>query len=145
MDKIHKTFFYKRDVDTKIEMSRNIKNLKVGDIITFYGKLYENKKYTKAVANTIIIYKILLISPDGVLIETSNKYMFDSGTVHFMGNIFASNFDIIDNVVNVYKVKSTVLAFIKGTKHYKNALGYNKYKITGHGLGEIIMDLEYIN
>jgi len=61
-------------------MLRNIKNLKVGDIITFYGKLYDSDKYSKQLAKTIIQYKILSISTKGVLIETSNKYIFNAGT-----------------------------------------------------------------
>lgn len=144
MEKISKTFFYKRDLVKSISMSRNIKNLKVGDIITFYGKLYESKKYEKEVANTVIQYKILLISPNGVLIETSNKYIFDIGTVHFIGNIFSSNFDIEDNILHTYTVKSSVLSFCEGTKKFRNCFGYSKYKITGNGIGEIKMDLELI-
>ena len=144
MDHIQKTLFYKRDAEKSISISRNIKTLKVGDVITFYGNLYDNKQYTKVVAKTIIIYKILFINSSGVLIETDNKYMFSTGTVQFIGNIFSSNFDINDNVLNSYTVKTSILSFIKGTKHFRNALGYNKYKITGNGLGEIIINLDLI-
>ena len=125
-------------------MSRNITKLKVGDVITFYGKLYDSKQYTKVLAKTIIIYKILCISHTGVLIQTDNKYIFNIGTAQFIGNIFSTNFDIKDNVINSYTSKPSILSFVKGTKHFRNSFGYNKYKITGHGLGEIIINLELI-
>ena len=98
MEKISKTFFYKRDLLKNVSVSRNIQTLKVGDVITFYGKLYDSKKYTKQIAKTIIRYKILSITPKGVLIETSSKYIFNAGTLHFMGNIFSSNFNIKNNL-----------------------------------------------
>ena len=144
METINQTLYYKRNSVNNIVMKRNIKKLKVGDVINFYGKLYSSKEYTKIVAKTIIIYKILLITPNGVLIETSNKYIFNNGTLHFAGNIFSTNFDIKDNVLNSYNVKTSILSFMEGTKKYRNALGYNKYKITGHGLGEITINLELI-
>jgi len=144
MEKINQTLYYKRNAVNNIVMKRSIKKLKVGDIIQFYGKLYDSKDYTRIVAKTIIIYKILLITPNGVLIETSNKYMFNNGTAQFSGNIFSSNFDINDDILNSYNVKPSILSFVEGTKKYKNALGYNKYKITGHGLGEITIHLDLI-
>ena len=144
MEKIHKTFYYKRDSTKNISMSRNIKNLKVGDVIEFTGKLYDSKKYTNEVATANIQYKILLITNDGVLIQTINKYIFNTGTIYFMGNIFSDNFDINDNIVEPYNVKTSVLSFIKGTKKFCNVVGYGKYKITGNGIGEIIVDLEII-
>ena len=144
MEKIHNTFYYKRDLTKNISMSRNIKNLKVGDVIEFYGKLYDSKKYTKEVANTIIQYKILLITNNGVLIQTSNKYIFNSGTIYFMGNIFSDNFDINDNIVEPYNVKTSVLSFVKGTKKFSDVVGYSKYKVTGNGIGEVMIDIEII-
>ena len=144
MEKLNKTFFYKRDLVKNISMSRSIKNLKVGDVIEFYGNLYDSKKYTKEVAKTIIQYKILLITQNGVLIETSNKYIFDVGTIHFMGNIFSTSFDIKDNIVHPYKVKTSILSFIEGTKKFRNSFGYSKYKITGNGIGEVVIDVELI-
>ena len=140
MEKISKTFFYKRDLLKNVSISRNIQTLKVGDIITFYGKLYDSKKYTKQIAKTIIRYKILLITPKGVLIETSSKYIFNAGTLHFMGNIFSSNFDVIGS----YSVKSSVLSFVNGTKKFRNAFGYINYKIIGNGIGEIKMNLQLV-
>ena len=142
MNKFKKTFFYKRNFEKDIIMSRNIKGVKVGDVITFYGNLYDNKKYTKKVANTIIEYRILLIKPKGVLIETRNKYIFKNGTLYFMGNIFSPNFDIISDVVQPYIVKSSVQSFIKGTKKYRYGYGHSMYKITGRGIGEIKIDLD---
>jgi hypothetical protein len=144
MDKISKIFFYKRNSVKNVSMLRNIKNLKIGDIITFYGKLYDSDKYSKQLAKTIIQYKILSISTKGVLIETSNKYIFNAGTLHFMGNIFSSNFDIEDNIVHSYSVKSSILSFVNGTKKFRNAFGYIKYKIIKNGLGEIKMNLELV-
>ena len=140
MEKISKTFFYKRDLLKNVSISRNIQTLKVGDIITFYGKLYDSKKYTKQIAKTIIRYKILLITSKGVLIETSSKYIFNAGTLHFMGNIFSSNFDVIGS----YSVKSSVLSFVNGTKKFRNAFGYINYKIIGNGIGEIKMNLQLV-
>ena len=145
MEKINKTLFYKRDTLKNISMLRNIKNLKVGDIIIFYGKLYDSKKYTKKIAKTIIQYKILLITPIGVVIQTSNKYIFNNGTLHFMGNIFSPNFDIKDNVIDLYTVKTSVLSFVEGTQKFRNAFGFSKYKITGNGQGKIIIDIELIS
>lgn len=140
MEKISKTFFYKRDLLKNVSISRNIQTLKVGDIITFYGKLYDSKKYTKQIAKTSIRYKILLITSKGVLIETSSKYIFNAGTLHFMGNIFSSNFDVIGS----YSVKSSVLSFVNGTKKFRNAFGYINYKIIGNGIGEIKMNLQLV-
>ena len=140
MEKISKTFFYKRDSLKNVSISRNIQTLKVGDIIAFYGKLYDSKKYTKQIAKTIIRYKILSITPKGVLIETSSKYIFNAGTLHFMGNIFSSNFDVIGS----YSVKSSVLSFVNGTKKFRNAFGYINYKIIGNGMGEIKMNLQLV-
>ena len=144
MEKISKTFFYKRDSLKNVSISRNIQTLKVGDIITFYGKLYDSKKYTKQIAKTIIRYKILSITPKGVLIETSSKYIFNLGTLHFMGNIFSSNFDIKNNVIGSYSVKSSVLSFVNGTNKFRNAFGYINYKIIGNGIGEIKMNLQLV-
>jgi len=144
MEKISKTFYYKRDLEKHSIMSRNIKNLKVGDVITFFGHLYNNKSYTKPVANTIIQYKILLINSTGVLIETGNKYTFPNGTIHFIGNVFSSNFDIENNVVKPYTIKSSMLLFDKGTNHFRNGYGCSKYKITGNGIGETKIYLDLI-
>ena len=57
MDEINKKFFYKRDY---VKTSKNIKNLKIGDIITFYGKLFHDKKLKIQFATTIIKYKIII-------------------------------------------------------------------------------------
>jgi len=144
MENITKTLFYKRNLEKKYIISRNIKNLKVGDSIKFFGELYSNKKYIKVIAKTIIEYKILLINSNGVLIENNNKYIFPNGTLYFIGNIFSSNFNIENNIVKPYNIKSSILSFNKGTRKYSNGYGYSKYKIIGNGLGEIKINLNIL-
>jgi len=148
MEKFSYTLFYKRNLNKKIEMSRAIKNLKVGDIIKFYGKLYTNKKYLNEVANTIIEYKILLINGDGVLIETNNKYIFNNsiknGTLEFKGKFFSPNFNIVDGIINSYITHPSILVFNKGTNNFNNGYGYSKYHITDNGIGTIKINMELI-
>ena len=78
------------------------------------------------------------------MIETSSKYIFNAGTLHFMGNIFSSNFNIKNNVIGSYSVKSSVLSFVNGTKKFRNTFGYINYKIIGNGMGEIKMNLQLV-
>ena len=149
MKKFNHTFFYKRDLEKKIVMSRNIQNMKVGDNIKFFGKLYIDKKHTKEVASTIIEYKILFKSKNDILIETNNKYIFNKsnpyavGTLQFTGKIFSSNFIIEDNIVHPYTTKLAILVHTKGTNDFRHAHGYSEYKITENGIGEckIVMEL----
>ena len=141
---MNKIFYYKRDLEKNIITSRNIKNLKVGDTIKFFGKLYSNKKFIKKVAKTIIEYKILLINSNGVLIHTNNKYIFEDGILYFSGNIFSTNFNIKNNIVNPYTTKSSILSFKKGTNSYNYAYGYNKFHINGDGVGSVKIDLELL-
>ena len=61
-------YYYKRNQAENIKMSRDILNLQVGDVIEFYGKLYDSIDYKNEVADTIIIYTILFITDSGVLI-----------------------------------------------------------------------------
>ena len=148
MEKFTKTVFYKRNLDKHLVMSRNIKTLKVGDIIKFFGKLYTNKKYITEVAQTIIIYKILAITSIGVLIETTNKYIYDNGTIEFIGKIFSQNFNIENNIVQPYTTTPEILIFKKGTKIYQNSYGYSNYHIAannlGHSVGKIKIKLKIL-
>ena len=135
-------FYYKRNEDDNIKMSRDILNLKVGDVIEFYGKLYDSIDYKNEVANTIIIYTILFITDSGVLIETNNLYKFDKANVQFVGEIFSKSFNIINNKVQPYTVETSVLSFYKGTKKFLDVDGFCRYSITGNGVGENIIYLE---
>ena len=135
-------FYYKRNEDDNIKMSRDILNLKVGDVIEFYGKLYDSIDYKNEVANTIIIYTILFITNSGVLIETNNLYKFDKANVQFVGEIFSKSFNIINNKVQPYTVETSVLSFYKGTKKFLDVDGFCRYSITGNGVGENIIYLE---
>ena len=136
---INKTFYYKRNFEKNVEMSRNIKNnFKVGDTLIFHGNLYIDKNHTKEVAKSIIKYKILYISSKGVLIKTSNKYDFhNNGTIIFEGRIFSSNFKIINGVIQSYTTKANNLSLIKGTKKYEYCYGECLYKINNNGLGKV--------
>lgn len=145
-----KKLYYKRDTDKHVVMPRDIKTgVKVGDIIKFFGKLYTDKKCTNEAATTIIEYKILLVSLDGVLIETSNKYNFNEkygdGMVHFIGKIFSPNFTIVNNVVASYTTEPAILLASKGTKHFQICYGYSDYIINGNGFGEIKLELDVIH
>ena len=135
-------FYYKRNQGKPIKMSRDILYLQVGDVIEFYGKLYDNIDYTDEVADTIIIYTILFITDNGVLIETNNLYKFDKSNIQFVGEIFSKNFDIMYNIVQPYEVETSVLSFYKGTNKFRNQDGFCRYSITGNGVGENIIYLE---
>jgi len=135
-------YYYKRNQGDTITMSRNINNLEVGDVIEFYGKLYDSIDYNNQVADTVIRYTILFITNSGVLIETNNLYKFDDGIVQFIGDIFSKSFDIKDNTVQPYKVETSVLSFDKGTKKFRYTDGFCRYNITGNGVGENIIYLE---
>ncbi len=137
-------YYYKRNQAENIKMSRDILNLQVGDVIKFYGKLYDSVDYNNEVADTIIIYTILFITDSGVLIETNNLYKFDKSNVQFVGEIFSKNFDIMYNKVQPYKVETSVLSFYKGTNKFRNVDGFCRYSITGNGVGENIIYLENI-
>lgn len=150
METFNKTFFYKRDTEKKIKMSRTIKNLKKGDIIRFFGKLYDSNSYTNESAKTVIEYKIVSVSAAGVLIETTNKYIFNktspygNGSIEFIGNIFSQDFNITDGIVSSYTTTPTVLSFINGTSDFKKGYGYSDYYISGNGLGEIKMNINLL-
>ena len=135
-------YYYKRNEVDNIKMSRDILNLQVGDVIEFYGKLYDSIDYKNEVADTIIIYTILFITDNGVLIETNNLYKFHNADVQFVGEIFSESFDIMYNKVQPYKVETSVLSFYKGTNKFRDADGFCRYSITGNGVGENIIYLE---
>ena len=144
--KFIKTFYYKRNTDIDLIMSRNIKDtLKVGDTIRFFGKLYSNKNHTLEVASTIIDYKILLVTNKGVLIETTNKYIFNNKeTLQLKGKVFSPNFSVTNNKVNSYKTEPEYLLVIKGTHKYKNSFGHAMYTISGNGTGVIKLNIDMI-
>jgi len=144
--KIIKTFYYKRNTDIDLIMSRNIKDtIKVGDTIRFFGKLYSNINHTLEVASTIIDYKILLITNKGVLIETTNKYIFNNKeSLQLKGKIFSPNFSVTNNKVNSYKTEPEYLLVTKGTYKYKNSFGHAMYTINGNGIGVIKLNIDII-
>ena len=144
MESFNHKFYYKRSLEKKVIMSRNIKNIKVGDIIKFFGKLYSDKKYLHEVAHTVIEYKILEITENGVLLKTSNKYMFNNGLMHFSGRIFSSNFNIIDGNISSYTTENIPLTFNKGTKLFKSGFGHNEYCMIGNGLGYSNINLKIL-
>ena len=146
-----KKFYYKRnDGDKNILYSlKAIDKLSVGDKITFFGKLYNDKEHKEELATSEITYKISKKLSDGVVIETVNKYCFNNnnkygvGEIIFHGKFFSPNFDIkIKNnkpMVSSYHIEQNILLVKKGTKNYKDAFGYSKYMINGNGIGELIM------
>ena len=135
-------FFYKRDKTVKPVMSRDIRNLEQGDSIEFYGKLYDSNDYKNVVAETVIRYKILFITKSGLLIETNNVYKFNKGDVQFCGEIFSENFDVYENNVVPYDVETSILSFDNATGIFRFVDGFSKYKITGNGVGEIMIYLQ---
>jgi hypothetical protein len=160
-----KKFYYKRDDSNKNTiyysganpqhyhhlMSPKERNkLSVGDKITFFGKLYNDKEHKEELATSEITYKISKkISDTSIVIETVNKYCFNNnnkygiGEIIFHGKLFSPNFDIkIENknkIICSYNIEPSILLVKRGTKNYKDAFGYAKYNINENGIGEIIM------
>ena len=142
MKKFSTNFFYKRNLDKTIVMSRSIKTLKVGDVIKFHGKLFSDRKHENEVGEAVIVYKIILINSEGVLISAKSKYIIkDKGTMIFAGNIFSPNFDITNNVVSSYTTKPMPLVFSKGTDQFEHAYGSSDYIASGNGLGEFMINI----
>lgn len=133
------TFYYKRDSKKSVKMSRNIKNkLHSGDILTFFGNLYSDKSYIKKVASSKITYKILDVSSKGVLIKTTNKYIFSGeNSITFQGRIFSKNLKIENSILKSYTVKNSSLALLKGTKKYEYSYGNCEYIINDNGLSSV--------
>lgn len=165
-NKLIKTLYYKRNTDIDPIMSRNIKDtLKEGDTIQFFGNLYSNEKHTSEVAllykvdgtlysnathtsevaSTVIDYKIVLVTNKGVLIETTNKYIFnDKSTLKLKGKIFSPNFSVTNNKVNPYKTEPAYLLVTEGTHKYEYSLGHAMYVINGNGTGIIKLNVDII-
>ena len=73
----------------------------------------------------LIDYKIILVTSKGLIIETTNKYIFnDKSTIKLKGKIFSSNFNGINNKVNAYESEINNLLVIKQTQKYENIFGY---------------------
>lgn len=140
-----KTFYYKRNTEMPLIISRNIKEgIKEGDTIRFFGFLYKDNKYTKEIAKTIIDYKIIQITSSGVVIETINKYIFeDKSTLKLKGKIFSSNFNVTNNKVNAYKSEMNFLLVTKGTHKFENSIGHASYFIN-NGIGIIKLNIDLI-
>jgi len=137
-------FYYKRNQ----KLSPNSKNkLKVGDLFEFQGKLYDDDKHTKELATTHITYKINKILTNGIVIETTNEYIFNennkygSGILVFKGKIFSPDFDKGMS----YKTEPNMLLVKKGTKNYKDSFGYAKYVIDGNGVGDVVINIDILN
>jgi hypothetical protein len=145
-NKLIKKLYYKRNTDIDLIMSRNIKDtLKEGDTIRFFGSLYSNTKYTSIVASTVIDYKIVLVTNKGILIETTNKYIFnDKSTLKLKGKIFSPNFSVTNNKVNPYKTDPAYILVTKGTQKYDHSFGHAMYVINGNGTGIIKLNVDMI-
>ena len=59
--KVYQQLYYKRVMDKPILKSGDPNNLNVGDSLHFYGKLYFDESLKQEVADTKIVYEILLI------------------------------------------------------------------------------------
>jgi hypothetical protein len=79
----------------------------------------------KKLLTLLIDYKIILVTSKGLIIETTNKYIFnDKSTIKLKGKIFSSNFNGINNKVNAYESEINNLLVIKQTQKYENIFGY---------------------
>lgn len=112
-----------------------------------YGDLYEDVKYTRDDATTVITYTVSKISPIGVLMNLVGECTLVDGTGSFVfkGNILAKNFNVITNVVQPYTtVNAAILSIESGTGRYEHVFGNLIYEITRPGIGIFKVDKNFL-
>lgn len=150
--KVYQQLYYKRVMDKPILKSGDPNNLNVGDSLIFYGKLYIDESLKQEVADTKIVYEILLINDDGtVLMNNSNEYTFNkldnlmpTGTLLFEGRIMSPNFKLVKGNVQPYSTVPAVLSLFDSSHNYLYSYGMSHYEINGNGIGQIIIDIDIV-
>jgi hypothetical protein len=152
MNSYKEKFFYKRNNTLNgVKIScKNKDKLHKGDTMRFKGKIYSDRSFKKEVGTADVIYIIILVTPNKVLLKCTTKFSFyktnkhGEGDIICSGNILSENFYLKDGHLSNYKVKSSNLGFIIGSKKYEYSYGDVKYKINENATGEINLNLKII-